>query len=120
MPSYIYAPTNPHADSNGFVEKEAYYMHKWANEPDNRMLVGNKPVKLRFISDEMPPTIHMISGKLYTSKKKFRDETKARGCIEVGNDTTYTKPRKQVKLDKKQRRNDIKRALYEVRNGGGK
>jgi len=62
---------------------------------------------------------------MYTSKKKFRDETRARGCIEVGNEEKYLtntgstigQKKKVVKLDKRQRRDDIKRAIWEVKNG---
>lgn len=38
-----------------------------------------------FSSDEMPPTLHPANGKFYTSKAKFRAETKAHGFEEVGN-----------------------------------
>lgn len=102
------------------VEKnQEYYMWLSAHEPDNQMMVGNQRVEFRFNSDTMAPTRHMCNGKMYTSKKMFRDETRARGCVEIGNETKSilnSKP-KQVKLDKKKRREDIKRALWEVRNG---
>lgn len=38
------------------------------------------------ITDEMPLTPHPCNGKHYSSKKFFRDETRARGCVEVGNE----------------------------------
>lgn len=42
------------------------------------------------ISDNLPGGIngivHPVSQGHYTSKKLFRDETRARGCVEVGND----------------------------------
>jgi hypothetical protein len=118
MTSYLYRPECPLADKNGFVEKNnEYYYWLSLTTPDNRMMKGNQPVEFRFISDEMPPTVHMCNGKLYTSKKKFRDETRARGCVEIGNEKeTVLKPRKPKKLSKKQRREDIKRALWEVKN----
>jgi len=118
MPSYLYKPGHPFADKNGMVEKGDYYYHLSMTKESKQMMMGNQPVTLRFISDEMPPTRHMANGKLYTSKKKFRDETRARGCIEVGNETkTLLAPRKQVKLDKRKRRDDIKRAIWELKNG---
>lgn len=58
----------------------------------------------------------MASGKMISSKKKFRDETRAYGCIEVGNDVKV-QPRKPIKLDKRQRRQDIGKAIHELRNG---
>lgn len=119
MASYIYKPECHLANENGFVEKnDEYYMWFSYNTPDNRMMNGNTPVEFRFIKDEMEPTRHMSNGKLYTSKKKFRDETRARGCIEVGNETsTLMKKRQPIKLDKRQRREHIKRAVWELKNG---
>jgi hypothetical protein len=69
------------------------------------------------ISDTMAPTQHMVDGKLYESKKSFRAATKAAGCVEYGNETsTLLKPRKPISLDRGQRREQIRQALYEARN----
>lgn len=38
------------------------------------------------IEDTMAPTWHPADGKYYDSKSKFRQVTKAHGCVEVGND----------------------------------
>ena len=68
------------------------------------------------ISDEMPETRHMADGKHYTSKKKFREATRAAGCIEVGSETaTLLKPRKPFQLDRQQRVNAIRRAIEQLR-----
>ncbi len=118
MASYISKPGHPLADEFGLVLKEDYYLYEHLTKPDLRMMNGNKPVTLRFISDEMPATRHMVNGKYYTSKKKFRDETKARGCVEVGDQVNYlTKPRTiDRKADKRQRIDDIKKAIYQLKN----
>lgn len=69
------------------------------------------------ISDEMAPTRHMADCKTYTSKAKFREVTRAHGCIEVGNDTApLTKPRQRVELDRGLRREHIQRAIYDLKN----
>ena len=69
------------------------------------------------ISDEMSETRHMADGKMYTSKAKFRQATRDAGCIEVGNETsTLLKPRQEIRLDVGKRRDDIRRAIYELRN----
>lgn len=69
------------------------------------------------ISDEMEPTKHMADGNTYTSKKKFRDATRAAGCVEVGNETaTLLAPRKQITLDTAARREHIRRAIHELQN----
>ena len=112
----LYKPDHPMADGNGFIDKEEYYYYKAMTEPDNRMRVGNEIVTLRFISDSMPDTRHMSNGKIYTSKKKFRDETRARGCIEVGDQTHYL-GRKKLNtkgITKKDRVEDIKKAIYQL------
>ena len=113
MISYIYDP-----ESDSMILSEAYYMAKYFKNAHLHMRDGNKLVKVYYNSDEISPTRHMSNNKLYTSKKKFRDETKARGCIEIGNETaTMLKPRKPKLPDKKQRREDIKRAVWELNNG---
>lgn len=67
------------------------------------------------ISDSMQPTKHMASGRVLDSKAKFRSETKAYGCVEIGNEPI--KPRAPVRLDKAQRREAVQRAIHELRNG---
>lgn len=69
------------------------------------------------ISDIMEPTRHMATNRYYTSKAKFRQATKASGCVEIGNDVgPLLQPRKPVRLDPAKRRDDIRRTLYELRN----
>lgn len=69
------------------------------------------------IRDEMDATKHMADGKFYTSKSRFRQATKASGCQEVGDDKSMYRPRTPIKMDRGQRRDDIRRAIYELRNG---
>lgn len=79
---------------------------------------SNEKVTLHYIGDEIEPTRHMCSGKYFTSKKKYRNETKAYNCIEVGTETkTMLTPRKPIKLSRRQRRNHIRKAIYDLRNG---
>jgi hypothetical protein len=68
------------------------------------------------ITDEMGPLRHMADGKYYTSKHKFRAATKAAGCVEIGNEEVV-KRRKPVLLDRRQRREDIRRAIHDLRDG---
>ena len=109
MARYIYAPDHPEASENGFIPSEVY--HAWKNEhfTDSGIHV---------ISDIMDDTRHMADGKFYNSKAKFRAVTKAHGCIEVGNDASLApRPRPQVQLDRRERRNDIAKAIWELKNG---
>ncbi len=75
---------------------------------------GNGPA---IIGDSMEPTRHMCDGKYYTSKHLFRETTKAHGCVEVGTDQSHLKPRKPVPLDRRKRREDIKRTIHNLKNG---
>ena len=68
------------------------------------------------ISDIMDPLQHMADGRMYDSKRRFREATKAAGCVEIGNDSALTRPRQHIPLDRRQRREDIRRSLYEARN----
>jgi hypothetical protein len=70
------------------------------------------------ISDEMAPTRHMADLGMYTSKAKFRAATRAHGCVEVGNETaTLLKPRKSAQLDRGQRRDAIRQAIHQLKEG---
>ena len=70
------------------------------------------------ISDTMDLTRHMANNRYYDSKKAFRAATKAAGCIEYGNETsTLLKPRQSIPLDPAKRRDDIRRTIYDLRNG---
>lgn len=100
------------------VSAEEYYTKKYYEKAHLQMTKGNQPVTMNFISDTMDATRHMADGKYYTSKAAFRAATKAAGCIEIGNETKYLqKPRKPVKLDRRKRREDIKKAISDLRNG---
>lgn len=68
------------------------------------------------ISDTMAPTKHMGTGEVLDSKAKFRSATRASGCVEIGNETI--KPRATEKLDGGQRREAIRKAIYDLRNRG--
>lgn len=116
---YFHQPDNPLANERGMVDEEAYAMYKYLKDGENkRAIIGNQEVCINFISDTMNDTRHMCNGKYYDSKSKFRKVTKEHGCIEVGNEEKFMmKPRKPIKLDKRQRKEDIRRAMWELRNG---
>lgn len=67
------------------------------------------------ISDEMQALKHHATGEIMTSKRAFSRATRAAGCVELGNETIQA--RAPAKLDRGQRREDIKRAIYDLRNG---
>lgn len=113
MPSFIYDEA-----SDKMIPSEEYYFFKAMKKEHLHMTIGNQKVSFYYNSDQMEPTRHMASGKYFTSKKKFRDETKAYGCVEIGNDTaSLKKARKPVKLDRRKRREDIRKAIHDLKNG---
>lgn len=119
MASYLYKPGHPFANENGFVEKSVYYANTWFD--DKGMTVGNQRVRINYNPDGMEPLKHMalpFGSAPIDSKSKYRKITREMGCVEVGDQThILTKPRKPIPLDRKQRREDIKKALYQHRNG---
>lgn len=69
----VYRPDHPEANHNGMVPK-------WKVENERP---GNGPF---VISDYMDAALHPATGKVHDSKSNFRRETRAAGCIEVGNE----------------------------------
>ncbi len=65
------------------------------------------------ISDTMGPLRHPITGKLMDSKSRFRAETRAHGCVEVGNDQQRD-TRRIEGFDSNTRKMDISRAISEL------
>lgn len=101
----VYRPDHPWANENGMVDATQAGPKNSSNSATN------------VIRDEMDPTRHMADGKYYTSKAKFREATRAHGCIEVGNETeTVLKPRKPASLNRDQRVRDIRAAIEQLRN----
>ncbi len=100
----VYRPDHPEANENGLVELELAGPKQYSNAAPG------------IISDIMRPTRHMANNKMYDSKSEFRKATKAAGCVEVGNETkALLEPRKPVKLSREQRRNEIRRAISQLR-----
>ena len=66
------------------------------------------------ISDSMDPIKHMGTGRILDSKSQFRADTKASGCIEVGNDAAALRERpKPVPMGVHE---DVKRAISQLRS----
>jgi hypothetical protein len=79
-----------------------------------RSKAGPKEWTTAVISDTMTPLKHMGTGRMIDSKAKFRADTKASNCVEIGNE--QPKPRPTIQLDRGQRREAIRKALYTLRN----
>jgi hypothetical protein len=72
------------------------------------------------IRDEMEPLRHMATGKIITSKRAFRAETKASGCIEVGDQANYGHRRVATPLDRETRVRRIKDAIDQLSARGNR
>jgi hypothetical protein len=107
MPTFVFD-----RDTGKLVEASEFYTKKYQKIQRSR----NHSMGFMYNSDQMEPTRHMASGRYFTSKKKFRDETRAYGCVEVGNDYV-PKARKPAKLDRRKRREDIRKAIHDIKNG---
>ena len=90
------------------------YVMRGGKLMDKSCHVARETAKLHIISDIMDPTWHPCTGEMIDSKHKFRQVTKASGGIEIGNERP--KPPQPVRLDQRQRRDDIRRAIYQLRN----
>jgi hypothetical protein len=66
------------------------------------------------ISDTMEPLKHMGTGRMIDSKSKFRADTRASGCVEVGTDPAALRSR--PRLEPRGVHMDVKRALEELRS----
>lgn len=76
---------------------------------------ADRPWSVGVISDTMPETKHHGTGRVHTSKAKFRADTRAIGATEIGNEPI--RPRAPVRLDRGQRREAIRKAIYDLKNG---
>jgi hypothetical protein len=69
------------------------------------------------IRDEIEPLINHADGKRYTSKARFRQATRDAGCVEIGNEAPVVRQRQRLEPDRRQRREDIRRAIHDLRDG---
>lgn len=60
------------------------------------------------ISDVQPLLKHPVTGRYYDSKSRFRADTKASGCEEVGNEKMESRP---VRPDPEKRRASIRQEI---------
>lgn len=65
------------------------------------------------ISDTMPGMFHPITMKMMDSKSRFREVTRAHGCVEVGNEVQRDR-RYLTGMDSNTRKADIARAISEL------
>lgn len=107
--------------SNEAESKFGFY--RWDDEQKKIVKIAPSRVAVRahyVVTDEIPPTKSMASGKIYTSKRALRAEYKRLGAIEIGNDEFPNRdPEAHYKTHEYQRQmeEDAHRAYYDVRDG---
>jgi len=105
MPRYRMCKGHPYADEDGWVDYED--LDKWE---------APKASTAPYVqSDTMAALVHHGTGKVTDSKSRFRTMTKDCGLVEFG--TEMPKPSGPVKLSKEKRKDDIRKAVYMLRNG---
>ncbi len=78
--------------------------------------------RIYVIGDVMEPVRHMGTGRVYDSKARFRADTRATGCVEVGNDPAIRRdPGIKGRMtggwgDQASAAADVKRAIQELRS----
>lgn len=70
------------------------------------------------IDDTMPATVHPVTGEYIESKRKFRQRTKASGCVEVGNESLELRPQREDQRAVEDRKRDINEALHKLESSG--
>lgn len=68
------------------------------------------------IGDAMPATKHMGTGRIHDSKAKFRADTRAMGCDEVGTDKSIMRERPRYEPRMSEIVQDIKKSMEQLRS----
>lgn len=92
------------------AERQIYVYRNGELVPKHLATPHNTGPRGYVISDTMDAMRHPSTGKLMDSKSRFRAETRARGCIEVGNEVM----RDRRSVDMPELKADIARAITEL------
>lgn len=101
----VYRPDHPQANENGMVPIS---------------IAGPRVEKRQatyVISDMLPRHMkHPGTGEMIDSKSKFRQATRASGCVEVGTDPAASRDRPRELVTEVEIARDVKRAIQEVQS----
>lgn len=98
----VYRPHHPQANENGMVPVS---------------IAGPRIEKSQatyVISDTIPHMKHPGTGEMIDSKSRFRQATRAAGCVEVGTDPAAAKPRPRFEVTEREIVMDVKRSIAEL------
>lgn len=98
---FLYRPGHPAANENGMVPAH---------------MAGFTQVRpgLYVISDTMDPIKHPGTGAMIDSKARFREHTRAAGCVEVGTDPAGARPKPRITVNTADIVPDVRRAIAEL------
>ena len=95
--------------------REVYVMRNGRLVPKRLAMPLASAHRIHVIGDEMPPLKHMGTGRVHTSKAKFRADTRAVGCDEVGTDPAAFRTQR-FEPSEREVVTDVQRALAELRS----
>lgn len=108
--SWIYRPNHPLANENGMIERHLV---------DDGPVASSSLPRPYVVSDSLGGGVkHLATGQILDSKSAHRRLNKELGLVELGNEKeAHLKQPAPPKLDKRQRKNDIRKAIKELREG---
>jgi hypothetical protein len=108
--SWVRRPDHPLADEFGMVEK-----HLVIDEPR----AASKLPRPYIVSDNLGGGIkHLATGQVLDSKSAHRKLNKELGLVELGNEKkAHLSQPAPTKLDKRERKNAIRKAIKELKEG---
>lgn len=100
--TWVYRPNHPQANENGMVDSAIAGPR---NEKSQATYV---------ISDTMDHMKHPGTGAMIDSKSRFREHTRASGCVEVGTDPAILREKPRVEPSLNDIAMDVKRSIAEL------
>lgn len=98
---FLFRPGHPAANENGMV-------------PANLARTIETKPGFYVISDNMDPIKHPGTGAMIDSKARFREHTRAAGCVEVGTDPAGARPKPRITVNTADIVPDVRRAIAEL------
>ena len=95
-----------------FVMRDGRLVSKRLAQP----LIRKIDARIHVISDAMDPVKHMGTGRIHDSKAKFRADTRAMGCEEVGTDPAGRRERLRHEPSQYEIVQDIKKSIEQLRS----
>ena len=78
------------------------------------LLSSTSLTRIHVISDTMAPVKHMGTGRIHDSKSRFRADTRAMGCEEIGTEPVRAHPRPEPSMHDIAM--DVKKSIAQLRS----